>query len=222
MLEQFLKLVDPSIHHRSGSVLYSGRAAFENESPIYILGLNPGGSPIAQADETIARDIEDALTRNPHEWSAYADESWQGRPPGTHGMQPRILHLLGRLGLDPRRVAASNVVFVRSAREADLGREKAALLEACWPMHRAVIGELGVRAVLCLGGTAGAWVREAIGAVEPVDSFTEANGRRWTSVVHRNQAGLHVVTLTHPSIAAWNVAATDPTPLVRRVLDRCL
>ena len=221
MLEEFLKLVDPSIHHRSGSVLYSGRAAFEGQSQVYILGLNPGGCPVAQAKETVARDIADALTVNPYEWSAYADESWKGRRPGTHGMQPRILHLLGRLGLDPRRVPASNVAFVRSAREADLGREKADLLKACWPMHQAVIDKLGVRVVLCLGGTAGAWVRDAIGANEQIDSFTEANERRWTSVAHRNASGLHVVTLTHPSIAAWTVDATDPTPLVRRVLDLC-
>jgi hypothetical protein len=218
MMEEFLKLVDPSIFDRSGSVFYSGRTAFSNPSPVYLLGLNPGGDPTRQADETIRRSIADAVDRQAADWSAYVDESWNGKPPGTFRMQPRIRHLLGSLGLDPRRVPASNVVFVRSTRESDLEDEKAFLLEACWPVHRAVIERLGVRAVLCLGGTAGKWVRDGLGAHQPVDQFQEDNARRWTSQAHRNASDQFVVTLTHPSIAAWNVESSDPTPMVARIL----
>ncbi len=217
-IEQFLKLVSPTITERSGSVLYSGRSAFSAPSTVYLLGLNPGGDPVRQAAETISRNISDALARPNDDWSAYVDESWNGRPPGSYKMQPRIRHLFGSLGIDPRRVPASNVVFVRSGREHDLEGQKESLLAACWPVHEAVIGALGVRAVLCLGGTAGRWTREQLGAHQLVDQFEEDNARRWTSQAHRNADGQFVLTLTHPSIAAWNTASADPTPLVRKVL----
>lgn len=217
-IEQFLKLVSPAIAERSGSVLYSGRSAFSAPSSVYLLGLNPGGDPIRQAHETIRCSIATALDRQADDWSAYVDESWNGRPAGTFRMQPRIRHMLGSLGLDPRRVPASNVVFVRSTRERDLENEKASLLKACWPVHQAVIDKLGVRTVLCLGGTAGRWTRDALGANQRVDQFQEDNARQWTSLAHRNATGQYVITLTHPSIAAWNVKAADPTPLVARVL----
>jgi uracil-DNA glycosylase len=84
--------------------------------------------------------------------------------PGKWGMQPRMLHMLASLGLDPRAVPASNVVFVRSSTEAMLQGEKESLLRACWPVHQAVIDALGVRVVLCFGGIAGRWVREELGA----------------------------------------------------------
>ena len=217
-MDELLKLVDPSIAERSGAVFYSGRSAFSNASPVYLLGLNPGGDPIRQALETVERSVAEALRREANDWSAYVDESWNGKPAGSHGMQPRVRHMFSSLGLDPRRIPASNVVFVRSARESDLEGKKASLLAACWPVHRAVIERLGVRTVLCLGGTAGRWTRDALGAHELVDQFQEDNARRWISQAHRNATGQHVLTLTHPSIAAWNVQETDPTPLVKRVL----
>jgi hypothetical protein len=107
---------------RSGSLFYSGRAAFHGTHDLYILGLNPGGSPVRQADETIARDVVDWRDL-PEHWSAYLDESWQGKQPGTHGMQPRMRHMFDQLGRDLRAVPASNVVFVRSATEAALAAE---------------------------------------------------------------------------------------------------
>ena len=216
---QFLALVSQDIRQRSGSVFYSGPAAFSRPSPLYILGLNPGGSPIVQADETIQHDM-DSFFESGAAWSRYADESWQGQPPGTFGMQPRVLHLLRGLELDPRMVPASNVVFVRTTNEATLNAEKRSLLGACWPLHHAVIEQLSVRTVLCFGGTAGGWVREALGAHEPVDSFVEGNARRWRSSAHLNEAGLCVITATHPSRANWENPLADPTPLVERMLLR--
>jgi hypothetical protein len=213
----FAELVDRRLFRRSGSVFYSGTAAFSGPSPVYILGLNPGGSPSRQADETIGRDLEDWL-RGPPLWSAYVDESWEGKAAGTHGMQPRMLHLFRRLGLDPRRVPASNVVFVRSSTEATLIDQKTELLRLCWPVHEAVIDRLEVRSVICLGGTAGSWVRSMLGANFQTASWRETNSRGWQSAAHTNGRGLHVLTLTHPGRADWRNPAADPTELVRKFL----
>lgn len=209
----------PSIMCRSGSLFYSGPSAFQGESPLYVLGLNPGGSPVAQVTETVERDLADwrALTSP---WSAYLDESWQRKPAGTHGMQPRMRHMFDRLGLDLREIPASNVVFVRSANEAALANEKATLLSQCWPAHAAVIRDLGIRTILCLGTTAGRWTREAIGAHALIDRFQETNGRGWSSEAHIAADGRAVVTVTHPGRADWRNPAADPTPLVKAVLER--
>ncbi len=219
MLDHLLGLVDPSLLSRSGRIFYSGRRAFAGPCDLYILGLNPGGDPTDGLHDTVAQNIADAKARATEDWSAYRDEAWEGRAAGGYGMQPRVLHLLARLGRDPAQVPASNVIFVRTARERGLSKlEKQSLLRTCWPVHQAVIEGLGVRTILCLGGTAGRWVRRATGADQEIDRFREANGRGWVSVAHRNAAGLAVVSLSHPSIADWRVTTTDPTPLVARVM----
>jgi hypothetical protein len=214
-----LDRIGADVHRRSGSVFYSGRSAFSRPTALYLLGLNPGGSPERQAAETVDVDIDQFRTQAA-DWSAYADERWEGRAPGTCGMQPRVLHMLARLGLDPRQVPASNVVFVRSRNEAGLQAEKQHLLASCWPVHATVIASLGVRTVVCFGGTAGRWTRERMNAHDPIDRFCETNLRGWTSYAHRAPDGRVVATLTHPSRADWTNPAADPTPLVARMLTR--
>lgn len=204
---------------RSGSVFYSGRSAFSRPTSLYILGLNPGGSPSLQADETIEFDLAEWKGNPRKNWSSYLDDSWRGRKEGTYGIQPRLAHMFRQLKLDLREVPAANVVFVRSATEAALHQEKAALLRSCWPVHDAVITTLGIRAVLALGGTAGRWVRERLQAHTPVGSFVEANARGWTSEAHQAGDGRIVITVTHPGRADWRNPAADPTPLVKRTLD---
>ena len=134
-------------------------------------------------------------------------------------MQPRVRHMLEQVGLDPRRVPASNVVFARSSRKSSFDGDMAAHAEDTWPFHQAVIEKLGARVILCLGSVSGEFVRRKLGAHAFVDSFVEANKRGWTSTLHRNPAGLHVLTATHPSIANWLNPLTDPTPLLRRALS---
>lgn len=217
---ELVGLVHPSILNRSGSVFYSGRSAFAVPSDLYVLGLNPGGSPIAQSKETVGLDLADWQHNVPTRWSAYADESWEAKPPGTCGMQPRVLHLFDRLGRDPRDVPASNVVFVRSTTEATLQAEKASLLKLCWPVHDAVISHLGAKTILCFGGTAAGWVRDIVGAKTLVGSFREQNNRGWTSEAYLSAENVCVIQVTHPSRANWRNPASDPTPLVLEMLAR--
>ncbi|MDE2441554.1 MAG: hypothetical protein KGP14_11065 [Betaproteobacteria bacterium] len=210
-----------SLLNRSGSIFYSGKEAFAKPSALYILGLNPGGLPSLMPTATIGAYLE-RFRNLDRPWSEYQDESWEDAEPGCWGLQPRILHMLGRLGLDPQQVPSSNVVFVKTRGERELESEKAALLEACWPVHQAIIESLNVRVVLCFGGTAGAWTRSQLGADELIDSFSERNNRGWTSRVHRSASGIEVVTATHPSRADWRNQLADPTPLVETALARSL
>jgi uracil-DNA glycosylase len=134
-------------------------------------------------------------------------------------MQPRVLHMFKQLGLNPDDVPASNVVFVRSNREAALAAEKNELLASCWPVHDAVINKMGVKTIACFGRTAGRWVRGLLAANEKVGEFVEQNSRRWTSEAHSSHSGLTVVTVTHPSVADWRNPASDPTPLIAAALS---
>lgn len=211
--------IPDAILDRSGSIFYSAPSAFEGKRDVYILGLNPGGDPLAQRNNTIRRHYEEWAKRT-EPYSSYVDEIWEGSVAGAHGMQPRIQHLAKQLGIDLQFTPSSNVVFVRSATEAKLESEKERLLDACWPVHQAVIDQLGVRGIICLGKTAGWWVRERLDAHEEIDSFREANQRGWQSTAHRSPAGQVVCTLTHPGRVDWRNPAADPCSMIKRALSR--
>jgi len=220
MIEDFAKLIPGELLKRSGSVFYSGRLAFGSSAQLYILGLNPGGDPIEQADETVEWHTAKVLRDERDDWSAYRDDSWAGFSPGKHGMQPRVLHLLGQLQLDPGQIPASNIVFLRSPRESLIDGNIWKLAELCWPFHQRVIEELGVRLVLCFGRTAGNWVRRRLDARDKVAEFVEENNRKWRSSVYTNRNDMAVVDATHPSIADWTSTATDPSKLVKSAISK--
>lgn len=220
ILERLKSSIPESLLGTSGSVFYAGRLAFSTPSKLYLLGLNPGGSPRDQASETVAWHTRKVLTQEPDDWSAYRDECWKGHRPGTFGMQPRVLHLLRYLDLNPGAVPSSNVAFERSAREQHLDDRYAGLADLCWPFHQAVIEQLGIRLLVCFGQTAGDYVRMRLGATECVDEFVETNNRRWTSRSFMSPNGFGVVVATHPSIADWTAASTDPSAMVARMMDR--
>lgn len=218
MIDALFRYVPVHLLNESGSVFYSGRDAFSNPSRLYLLGLNPGGSPSQLVKNTLAMHSSLVLDTFPANWSAYRDESWQGTRPGTSGMQPRVLHLLSQLSLDPGRVPSSNLIFIRSPRERDLEGRGVELADACWPLHERVISTLGIKVILCFGATAGNWVRGKLQADEHIQTFVERNARRWKRQAFRNASGMGVVIATHPSIAAWNTRAADPTHLVDHLL----
>jgi len=214
VIEKFAQLIPTSLAKRSGSVFYSGRNAFSSRAELYMLGANPGGSPDAQASETISWHTEKVLAVEPANWSAYRDESWRNAAPGTSGMQPRVLHVLSRVGLEPGSVPASNVVFIRSTRESTLDGNYKALAEECWPFHSSVIEKLKPKVILCFGHTAGDFVRQKLRANQLRDQFVERNGRRWISSLYSPDCGPAVIAATHPSIANWRNANCDPSAFV--------
>ena len=222
-IEDFASLVPESLMDKSGAVFYSGRAAFGSSCKLYILGLNPGGSPEEHSQNTVRTQTNNALRCVCDRWSSYVDESWgtKGASPGEAPMQKGVVHLLGKLGLDPRTTPASNLVFLRSKRVKDIPRDQwNSLVTDCWPFHLAVINELNVRVVVCLGKPSSVVARSLLRAMDtPIDSFMEQNKRGWENCTYRNSDGLSIVQLTHPSRADWTSRATDPTELVMRALD---
>lgn len=218
-IEEAAALIPDELLELSGKVFYSGREAFEAPAPLYILGLNPGGKPKPTAKDSVRGHTEWTLTQTPPNWSAYRDESWGGRPPGTKRMQPRIQHMLRRLELDPGKVPASNVVFVRSSRGADLGADFDHFADLSWPFHNHVIQTQRPKAVLCLGKKAGNFIRNRLGAHTPLATFVENNDRHWKSHLFAAATGIKVIVATHPSIADWTSPATDPTGLVIEALS---
>lgn len=217
MITEAVSAMPKEVLDTSGAVFYSAPPAFDGCRPVYILGLNPGGDPATQAENTVRRNFQ-SWAEQVEPYSAYIDEIWGGSVAGEHGMQPRIRHMANALAIDLRHTPASNVVFVRSATEEKLQAKKRDLLGACWPVHRAVIESLSSRVIICLGSTAGRWVRECMGAHEQFDSFKETNDRGWTSTAHRSSVGTFVCTLTHPGRVDWRNPDADPAPMVKRVM----
>ena len=216
MIEDFAKNISSVLQHKSGIVFYSGRAAFSGRRKLYILGLNPGGDPTKQASNTVEWHTSKVLREKPDKWSEYSDESWEGKPPGKHGIQPRILHLLKNLELEPGEVPSSNLVFARSRKASDIAWPQ--LAKVCWPFHGAVIKQLQPRVILCLGKDVGEFVRKKTRAVDQIDGFVETNDRNWKSICFVNHEGLKVVQVTHPSRADWKNPKADPSELVLRSL----
>ncbi len=220
MIETFARNIPATLKNKSGSVFYSGRAAFSGRCKLYILGLNPGGDPTRQAKETVAWHTQQVISSKPDFWSEYRDESWADHPRGKFRMQPKVLHLLDKLGLDPGEVPSSNVFFVRSAGERDIAGYLDQYAEACWPFHEAVIKSIQPRAILCFGSKAGNFVRRKTGASKQIDQFVEEYpARSWASTAFINRDGLRVISVTHPGRANWRDARADPSGLVKRSLD---
>lgn len=216
-LDAFTAAIPTELHDLSGAAPYSGRAAFEHpQVPVYLLGLNPGGDPADSREQTLAASLERTWGREM--FSSYVDGIWAGKTvPGVHRTQRRIQHLAKNLGLDLRRVPSSNLIFVRSKREATLA-DKARAEDLSWPFHRAVIDELGIRTIIAMHGDTGEAVLRRLGGFRQIDEDYEKNGRGWAFRAYEDRRGRRVIQIPHPGIAAWNIQATDPSEFVLRNL----
>ena len=201
MIEKFVKKIPGVLEKESGKVFYSGREAFSGARGLYILGSNPGGSPRDPKEEKIASHTQKVLKDFPQNWSAYRDERWKGPEAGTAQMQSRVLSLLQQLGRNAGAIPASNYIFVRSVREKDIKSKSERIAELCWGFHQAVIDQLGVGVVLCLGKNPADFVKKKTIAETLVKKFTDGAGlENWC---YRNDEGLKVIRLTHPSTRDW-------------------
>jgi hypothetical protein len=165
---------------------------------------------------SVGKDISQALKRSKPDWSAYIDERWSKTGQDYALMQRNVQYLCKKLGLKPRHVPASNLIFQRSSRENSLEGNRTQLIKDCWPFHAAVIDKLNTRVIICFGHSAGRYVRAQLNAIALIDTFIEMNNRRWTSNAYKNSENRLVITLAHPGVVHWEVNASDPTNMVKR------
>lgn len=198
LLDEMLGLVPEHLHNLSGSILYSGYETLLRPSPIYLMAINPGGDP-TQITTSIADHTRNMVLNQPGNYSAYINESWKGRPLGEEHVQRRTRRLLNGLGLDPRNVPATNLVFQRTPGAGDIPPERFA---ECWPFHRAMIEKVGARVIVCLGAPVAEHAKKVSGATWLVEDNHQPE-RTWIYRMHDGRAIVRGVHPVRSSDAAW-------------------
>lgn len=138
-------LAEVGLIDQSGAVLYAGASTLR-PGPVYLVGLNPGGSE--------GPSLRSSIAASRREHNAYLDEEWapggHWQPKGQATLQRRIQGLCARMGLDTRAVPASNLVFTRSSRlNKHLGFEEA--LRLCRPVHEIFVSAVQPRFLMTFG-----------------------------------------------------------------------
>ena len=229
MIDRFVEEIPKSLKRKSGAVFYSGRSSFSSLSDLYILGINPGGSPPNTPESSISKHIENVLYHKPPDWFDYKDGSWGGKPPSKHYLQKNVLHLLKEAKKNVREVPASEVLFLQSQNVRELKKlyrkSYEELADECWPFHEAVIDELGIRVIAVYGKDSGEYVLSRLNADERVAEFPAPRGKgNITSTAYRNGDGLTVVNLWFPGNGNphWTTHGKDPTGLVADALKEMI
>ena len=133
--------------HLSGEVLYSAASTLR-PGEVYLLGHNPGGDARNPNLPTVGGSLDELPTKT---INSYLDTLWGGRWEGQAPLQRRVIWLLERLGLDPREVAASNLIFPRSRDAA--GSEFHKFATMCWPVHEQILGIVRPQLVIVYGNS---------------------------------------------------------------------
>lgn len=134
-------------------------------------------------------------------------------------MQLRIAHMFDILRLDLRLIPSSNLIFTRSRNVSSLGADFHILADMCWPFHKNVINNLTPKIIICMRNDAGNYIRKQLNADLLIDSFAEDNYRGWKSLAYKNLSGQIIIIVTHPSRADWRNPKSDPSILVKRILE---
>lgn len=217
MIEDFVKLIPPTLMDVSGSVFLSGRKAFGAPSDLYILDYHPGGDP-KEETETI-KVHTDKVLKERDDWTSWIDAEWR-HPKGEHPTQKKMLYLFDKIKLNPREVPGGSLIFQRS--NEDLPKKMMwELAKLCWPCHEDAIRRLKVKVVVCLGIRVGEFVSGELDAQLTDDCFTEKNSRGWKSRTYKSPCGLYVVALVNPKRSAdWRKSEESPIGLVQRALEK--
>ena len=130
----------------SGTFLYSSHETIR-PGEVYFLGLNPGGC----GGPSLRARLDKILTQDEN---AYLDEAWENEAgsyePGQAPLQKRVAWLLGNIGIDPREVLSSNLIFMQSRDANGVSIEHA---NKCWPVHEALLSIVRPRLILTFGNS---------------------------------------------------------------------
>lgn len=140
------KIALSDVLSQSGSILYSSHETLKPGN-VYLLGFNPGGEGGSSVEQSI-----DSLLSNTV--NAYLDESWDNQngvwANGEAPLQKRVQWVLESLGLNPRDVCASNLIFLRSREATDICYS---LAEKCWPVHQAILSIVKPKLIIAFGNS---------------------------------------------------------------------
>ena len=217
-IKEIAKLIPDSLMDRPGRAFYSGRRAFESSSHLYILAAN-SAKDLEEVRDTVRDNFLNLLELSEM-------ENWSRYEVGKTNFHCRMLELFEALGLNPKAVPASNVVFQRSSR---IDKIPPAcwnkLAKKCWPFHRSVIEQLGVRVILCMGQKARDGVIAGLQSDKPEAGKFLKVGKPESSLktvggYYRNNGNIAVVHLPYPTTwIDWTTAIADHKPLIQSALD---
>lgn len=161
-------------HGLGWRLLYSPAVVLEGAHAAFV-GLNPGGG------ERRDDHAEFAMSSG----SAWAVESWKGKPPGEAPLQRQLLSLFEMLGERPEDVLAGNLVPFRSPDWKALPGDRKAAVAFGKDLWRDMILRARPSLVIASGKLPFDALREALGGTEPEKygmSWGRASGRRcaWT------------------------------------------
>lgn len=136
-----------SILDLPGSILYSSHETLKLGA-VYLIGFNPGGA----GGLAVEKSIESMLTNTVN---SYIDEEWgnlnNSWSSGEAPLQKKVQWLLKSIGLEPRNVCASNLIFFQSRAAVDIDY---ALASRCWPVHEAILSIVNPKLIIAFGNSA--------------------------------------------------------------------
>lgn len=177
-----------------GGVLYSGVETLK-PGPVYLLGLNPGGSGGAT--------LKDSLENSRRGHNAYLDEEWypggKWRPKGQATLQRRVQHLCRMMGKDTREVPASNLAFTQSVR-VDTHDDFPAAVRSSLPVHQLFLEAIRPRFLMTFGAL------DYFGSVIPLEQVESRDAEFSAWRAHRGYAtiaGRRVAFGNVPHMSLW-------------------
>jgi len=175
---------------------------------VYLLGQQPQAASDRPAGETI-RDHASCLRERTS--NDYIDRKWLGYKKGGSPLQKRVIWMLRQMGLKPRNVAASNLIFFRFQRLSQ--RDYFSFAEKCWPVHESILSIVQPKMVLTYGNAACspyAFLRRRADARE--ESRLDAGHAKWSCKAFTIPGQFKVVGLPHigsysidehPEVIGW-------------------
>ncbi len=173
-----LQTLPPEIQSVSSRFLYSSGATLST-GKYYLLGYNPGGIP-SIIEQPFHNEI---ATWEDNTANAYLDEKWRkGESEGKAPYQLNVQALCDAVGIDVRKVCATNWFFVRSL--------SAALLKGCspemfFPVHNAIMEIVQPKIIFAVGLNTYKIVKKFF-QFEQVNSFASGHGS-WACLVAQRQ-----------------------------------
>lgn len=149
--QQLLQIIETSLKDdltRAGSILHSSSDTL-SKGDYYFLGYNPGGN---HQDYLLKDELANLLTKTKHR---YLDEQFQQAGHlyeiGQAPLQKNFKQLFNTLGIDPRKVLCTNLIFFHSRRSNGVNYQQDAA--RCWTTQQALLDLVQPKIIICNGNS---------------------------------------------------------------------